>query len=311
MKRLLSIIWSVIFAWLLAGCAKEPSTTQGVKIWGSRGALPGKFGTPRAIDAQDGFVYVIDRTGRVQKLTTEGEFVLQWQLEKIDNGTPTGITIDADGNIWIPDTHNSIILKYTPEGTLLQTFGTYGTEPGQFIYPTDLAVDRDGVLYIVEYGSHDRVQVFSGQGDFLNLAWGDFGEGEHEFNRPMGIVLGPDNLLYIADSVNHRVKVYSTDGQLSRLFGKRGSGPVEFNFPYDIDCDADGHLYIAEFGNHRIQKVTSAGEYLGEWGVMGTGAGELAEPWGVAVDHDMVYVADTKNHRIQVVPALNFYKKPH
>lgn len=288
------------------GCSTSRVVEPPVFIWGSRGGTPGRFAGPRAIHARGGLVYVIDRSGRIQKFDKHGSCLLVWELEKYDNGTPTGLAIDEAGNLWIPDTHNSRILQYSPEGTLLLMFGEYGEEPGKFIYPTSIAFGDQGELFITEYGVHDRVQVFSRSGEFLHRAWGDFGEGEEHFNRPMGIVKGIDGLLYITDAVNHRIKVYTQQGERVRIFGRMGTGPGDMQFPYAIDVDRHGHLWIADYGNHRVQIFAPDGTHLGSWGRRGSGPGELAEPWGVTVDGDTFYVADTKNHRIQAAPLLTF-----
>lgn len=284
---------------VLAGCSGKTDTSG--QIWGGRGKLPGLFSTPRAIEARNGLVYVIDRTGRVQKFGAEGKFLLEWQLEKIDNGTPTGMNIDDEGNIWIPDTHNSRILQYSPQGELLLSFGSYGEEPGKFIYPTDIEFGDDGCLFITEYGKQDRVQVFSRKGEYIT-SWGDFGNGEEQFNRPMGISKGPDRNLYIADAINNRIKVYDQSGVLIKNIGHRGSGPGEFYTPYDVAVDGNGFIYVAEFGNHRVQKLSPDGQSVRSWGSLGSGPGQIREPWGVAVDGNWLFIADTKNHRLQVYP---------
>ncbi|MFB3789100.1 MAG: hypothetical protein ACE15F_22300 [bacterium] len=294
---------------LLAGCSPALPSDPSIQIWGSRGRTPGRFAAPRAIHARGGLVYVIDRSGRVQKFDADGSCLLVWELEKYDNGTPTGVSIDESGNVWIPDTHNSRILEYSSEGKWLLTFGEYGEAPGKFIYPTAIAFGEGGELFITEYGVHDRVQVFSRAGQYLNRTWGDFGAGEDQFNRPMGIVKAPDGLLYITDAVNHRVKVYTQRGERVRIFGRAGTGAGELQFPYAIDADGNGNLWIADYGNHRVQIFAPDGSFLGSWGHPGSGPGELAEPWGVTVDGDRFYVADTKNHRIQSAPLLVFPTK--
>ncbi len=285
-----------------SGISEEPVLT-----WGSRGSQPGRFAAPRAIEARNGLVYVIDRIGRVQKFDINGKYLLEWRIVPNDNGTPTNITIDEKGEIWIPDTHNARILHYNPQGELLSSFGEYGEEPGKFIYITGICFGSRGELFVIEYGIHDRVQVFSREGKYLGRCWGDHGEGEEQFNRPMGIERGPDGLLYIVDAANHRIKVYNEEGKRIRIMGKNGKGPGEFDFPYDLDIDAQGNLYIAEFANHRIQKLSPEGKPLGVWGSLGSKAGQLCEPWGVSICGDSLFIADTQNHRIQA-PRLSQMK---
>lgn len=294
MKLLLTILSGLII--LFHGCSDAPDPD--IRTFGFRGSIEGRFGFPRAIGVQDGKVFVIDRTGRVQILTLEGEFVHQWFLEKYDNGTPTGISIDEYGHIWIADTHNTRILQYDQSGTLLAMWGDYGEQPGHFIYPTDVEFGDDGNLYIIEYGIQDRVQVFTRTGDYIRH-WGDFGDDEQSFSRPMAITKNAEGLLYIADAGNHRIKVYDQQGNLIRLFGSRGDQPGQFNFPYDVDVDTDGNVYVCDYSNHKVHKLTAEGVWLTSWGGLGGEEGQLFNPWGVSVTHDWIYVADARNNRIQ------------
>ncbi len=298
MKSIVTFILSLLLPFFLIQCSSESGYQNSIS-WGHRGTKPGLFSSPRAIESNGEQVAVIDRTGRVQFLTPQGEFLHEWTLEKIDNGTPTGLEFDTDGTVWIPDTHNSRILHYTLKGELISQFGSYGEEEGQFIYPTDIAIGRQDHLYIIEYGSRDRVQVFTKGGEYLR-GWGSFGEKKDQFNRPMAIEIGNNEQLYIADSVNHRIKVYSQNGELRKIFGQEGKKDGEFNFPYDLTIDPNGNVWVVEFGNHRVQKFDPDGKFLQRAGSVGTALGQLAEPWGVEVCHKNLLVADTRNHRITV-----------
>lgn len=298
MKHISIALLLALCAGLAIGCGSGPG--DDVAVWGGRGGIPGRFGGPRAIGVNDGFVYVIDRSGRVQKFTEQGEFVLQWPLEEPERGTPTGIGFDHDGNLWIPDTHQSRILQFSAAGELLSEWGVYGEGEGQFIYPTDIAFGEDGLAYITEYGRRARVQAFTREGDYIR-GWGEFGDGPRQMNRPMAIAAAPGERLVVADSVNHRIKVFNYEGDELMQFGREGRGAGEFKFPYDLALDENNILYICEWGNHRIQAFSLDGERLGEWGRLGTEPGALSEPWGVAWSNSTLFIADTKNHRIQTL----------
>ena len=300
-------LWILFFLTVMTGCGGNEAT-EGITVWGFRGGVPGRFSWPRAIAVYNRFVYVIDRSGRLQKFTQDGTFVLQWQFENPQFGTPTGITVDESGNLWIPDTHNSRIFHFNGDGVLLSQFGEGGKEPGKFILPTDLVIGDQGELFIAEYGNYDRIQVFTQEGVYLR-GWGEFGEvidnydtPDNYFNRPMAIAKGIDGNLYIADSANHRIKVYTQSGELVKIFGRKGTEPGEFQFPYDIGVDDKGNLYICEFGNHRVQVFSPDGTVLRVIGELGEGIGQLYEPWGIDVNKEHIFVADTHNHRIQIFP---------
>lgn len=295
---LLSII--IVF---ITGCSGSDPPAQS---FGYRGSVPGTFASPRGIAATDNRLYVIDRTGRVQVYDHNGKYLNHWKLPKYDNGTPTGIDIDQEGNVWVPDTHNSRLLQYSPDGELLFQFGENGQEPGKFQFLTDVAIGPKGYLYISEYGVVDRIQVFTPTGQYIKH-WGNFGEGEEEFQRPMAIVFDGDDLLYVADTVNNRIKAYTLEGDLSHLFGEAGDENGQFSFPYDLDIGDDGNVYTIEWSGHRVQKWTTDGQWLGSWGSVGSGSSQLSEPWGISLTPENAFVADTLNHRIQIIP-LHYFR---
>ncbi len=86
-------------------------------IIGQRGLADGRFQTPRAIALdQDDHIFVVDKSGRIQRFDPSGKFVLGWRTPEIENGKPTGISIDRDGTVMVADTHYYRFLFYTPEG---------------------------------------------------------------------------------------------------------------------------------------------------------------------------------------------------
>jgi DNA-binding beta-propeller fold protein YncE len=109
-------------------------------------------------------------------------------------------------------------------------------------------------------------------------------------------------LLYVADSCNHRIAVFRTDGAFVRNMGHVGSGLGEFRFPFGLDEDSRGRLVVAEFGNNRVQLIDKeTGRGLRTWGLAGREPGQLAYPWAVAVDRDdRIVVVDSGNNRMQV-----------
>lgn len=284
----------------LSGCGGKRRQRANVLTWGRQDARDGDFIKPRAIGVNDGEVYVIDTTGRVQVFTPEGRFLRKWSMPASENGTPTSVTFPSDGAVVIPDTHYSRIIRYTPKGEELERWGAYGVEPGRFIYPTDIVHGAGGRMSICEYGMEaERVQVFDAQHRPV-AHWGTFGEATGQFNRAMGIAGDPAGNLYVADSANHRIQCFDATGAFVRAIGKPGPAPGDLRFPYDVTCASDGSLLVCEYGNNRISRFRGTGEYVGLFGGAGRGPGQFDAPRGVAVSPDgVVYVADTNNHRIQ------------
>ncbi|HEY2883333.1 MAG TPA: NHL repeat-containing protein [Pirellulales bacterium] len=286
----------------LAGCNRDQSSIGSLdKVWGRRGLSDGRFQKPRAmaIDKHDN-VYVVDMTARIQVFDTDGNFLRFWETPAHENGRPTGMSIDRDGNLGVADTHYFEVLFYSPEGKLLRKIGPdHGPGPGQFGLVTDVVEDSKGNYYVSEYGELDRVQKFSHDGKFL-LQWGTHGDGPGEFSRPQGLEVDDQDRIWVADSANNRMQVFDTEGKLLFMWGKGGTGLGELSCPYNFVLDGQGHVYVVELGNNRVQKFTLDGKSLGTWGTAGSDEGQLFNPWAIARDSQgRIYVLDTGNHRVE------------
>jgi len=288
-----------------AGCSgsNEAQPLDVEYIFGSPGQSLGQFGYPRCldIDQQHHFVYVIDKTARVQRFDFEGHAQIEWHMPEKEQGKPTGVTIGPNGHVYVADTHYFRVIEYDADGNEIRRFGSYGEEPGQFIYLTDVAFGPDGNLYVSEYGGNDRVQVFTPEGQYLR-EFGSFGKGEGEFNRPQSLAFSPDGSeLFITDACNHRIVVTDPQGKWLRTFGSAGREPGQLAYPYGLEMLRDGSILVAEFGNNRIQHFDRNGRSLGVLGRVGRGKGELQYPWAVAAADDRIFVLDSGNNRVQVM----------
>lgn len=293
---------------LMAGCDRPPShalassTDADVVHWLDTGTGPGQTVYPRAIarDPAAGWVYLVDRQGRIQRLDRDGHVQAAWLLPDTRLGKPVGLSVGPDGLLYVPDTHYHRVLVYTPDGTELRRFGSYGTDPGQFIFPTDVAF-HDGLIYVSEYGDNDRIQAFAPDGTW-RLQFGRFGREPGEFSRPQSIAfIGGE--LFVADACNHRIQVFSPVGELRRILGGLGDAPGQFRFPYGLEATPDGQLLVTEFGNSRVQRLDPrTGRATAVFGRPGRGAGELAHPWAAtADDHGRTIIVDSGNNRLVVV----------
>ena len=302
-------LWLILLSLPLIGCdSVAPSSGRLVQVWGRRGISEGRLQKPRAmaVDDQDQ-LYVVDMTGRIQVFTADGEYLRGWRTPAVDNGKPSGLTIDRDGNLLVADTHYFQVLVYSPLGELLENRtigGTCGHGPGEFNFVTDAVQDSAGNYYVGEYGEYDRIQKFGPDGRFL-LQWGSHGSEPGQFVRPNNLAVDDQDRVWVADSCNHRIQVFDTSGneaKLVKIWGEHGTQPGQLSYPYDLVLDGNGHLYVCEFGNHRVQKFTLDGESLGCWGVSGRRQGELSQPWALALDsRGQLHILDTYNHRVQTI----------
>lgn len=306
-SRIFFCLFGIISLLGLAGCIGGVASGGHLeKVWGRRGLSDGRLQKPRAMAIDDhDQLYIVDMTGRIQVFTADGDFLRAWRTPESDNGKPSGLTFDRQGNLLVADTHYYRVLFYTPDGRLLtdRTIGgTLGSGPGQFGFVTDAIQDSQGNYYVAEYGDYDRIQKFTSDGKYL-FEWGGHGEAPGQFIRPQNLEIDQQDHIWVADACNHRIQVFDATGDSAKLlavWGEQGSQPGQLSYPYDLVLDGAGHLYVCEFGNHRVQKFTLDGQSLGVWGSAGRRDGELDHPWAIARDsRGRIHVLDTYNHRVQ------------
>ncbi|MCZ6653625.1 MAG: 6-bladed beta-propeller [Planctomycetota bacterium] len=293
-----------------SGCerasAKTTSTTS--FSFGSHGTGPGQFAQPRAIAASpDGKVFVIDRTGRVQRFTSTGEYEHSWEMPDNDTtrGKPSGICVDGDGRVFVADTHNSRVVVFDRDGHELFRFGEHGIGPGQFMLPTDVAVDRDGCIYVSEYGGNDRISKFTPDGEYL-FSFGDPSSGSGMLQHPSGLAVDADGNLWVADTSNHRVCCFDPRGMLLTTIGRMGLELSKLRYPRDVTLLADRHLIVVEEANNRLSCFSRRGQFLGCWGQGGRGNSGLYAPMNVTTIRGRdAFIADTQNHRVQCITELD------
>ncbi|MFQ5970179.1 MAG: 6-bladed beta-propeller [Nitrososphaerales archaeon] len=219
-----------------------------------------------------------------------------------------GIEIDLAGNLYVLDSDSGMVSKFNPEGRLLGSFGSLGTDFKEFIDPTGIALDSEGSIYVADTGNA-RVQKFDRQGKFMG-AFGSMGllsigmaeagyqkpeeNKRHElFESPEAIVVGLSGDLYVVDRRTGEVNIFDSDGNYINSFGSMVS-------PRGIATDTQGNIYVVEQGNNRVLKFDQSGNMLKKWGAFGSEDGMFKAPYGIAIDSsDSVYVAESVNNRIQ------------
>lgn len=219
---------------------------------------------------------------------------------------PVSLTIRPDGQMFIQgrshdgDTRGARITVMDYESNYGGDFGSYGSNDGQFTWPTDIAVDSDNNLYVAdEY--LQRISKFDREVNFVNK-WGVKGSGPGQINGPAGLTLDSEDNLYVSDHRNGRIQVFTTDGEFIRAFGSAGDGVGQLNLPWGITVAPGGDLFVADWRNDRIQRFTTEGQFVRTYGESGSGDGQLNRPASVAVDEDgYLYIADWANERVQIL----------
>ena len=171
---------------------------------------------------------------------------------------PQQIAADDEGNIYVVDTGNSRIQKFTNNGEFLSSWGTEGFEDGQFQHSTGIVIYENNVYVVDE--ELDIVQKFDNDGNFI-LKWGGTGNENGEFNEPQGITIDSNGIVYVADSKNHRIQQFTTDGEFLSSFGKYGFGDGKLKIPVDVAVHGD-FIYVSDPGNYKIEKYNSDGIVL-------------------------------------------------
>ncbi len=329
---------------------------------GSSGSADGTGSAARFNDPSDvaadgaGNVYVADTNNHtIRKITSAGVVTTLAGLAGTSgsadgNGSaarfnsPTGLTVDGSGNIYVADTSNHTIRKVTSGGvvtTVAGLAGASGSADGnggnaRFNYPSDVTVDGAGNLYVADTNNFTIRKittagaVSTGAGLAGVSGISDGTGNAARFSSPEGVTVDGSGNLYVADTDNHTIRRITSAGAVTTLAGLAGTsgggdggGSVaRFQYPSDLTVDSAGNLFVADTDNHTIRKITPAGLVGTVAGLAGSsgsvdGVGSVARmfyPTGVAVDGSgNVYVADTSNHTIRkgmVVSAPRIQTQP-
>lgn len=243
---------------------------------------------------------------------------------------PSGVAVDASGNVYVADTANSTIRKTTSLGvvsTLAGVAGQIGSVDGagsvaRFFSPRDVAVDVSGNVYVADT-ANSTIRKMTSLGVVTTLA-GSVGQAGSvdgtgsaaRFSGPSGVAVDALGNVYVADSANSTIRKITSLGVVTTLAGSAGQigstdgtgGAARFSAPYRLAVDAFGDVYVADFGNSTIRRLASSGvvtTLAGSAGKTGSadGTGSTARfsyPSGVAVDAmGNVYVADNANSTIR------------
>lgn len=232
------------------------------QIVGQSGTQPGQLQAPRGIAfATDGSMYVADsRNNRVQQFNPEGQLIRAWgsYANAADGdapgGTfyePWGIAVGPDGSVYVTDTWNHRIQKFSPEGEFITMWGYFGQgeAPDAFWGPRDIAFDSQGLMYVTDTGNK-RIVVFDENGTFVSQ-FGVPGFDPGQFDEQVGIAINSKDEIFIADTWNQRIQVFTLNkntlqGEFLRYWDVIAwYGSSLENKPY-IAVDEQDHVFITD-----------------------------------------------------------------
>jgi DNA-binding beta-propeller fold protein YncE len=209
-----------------------------------------------ALDAEEN-LYVVEQDKRgISVFNRRGErirFLTDAGIER-----PTGIVLDrARGRIYLADTGRATSPEHTVkifdlQGTLVGRIGREkGEQPGQFMFPTYLALDGAGNLYVTDT-LNARVQQFGPDGRHLKT-FGSRGDCWGCFDKPKGVALDGFGNVYVADSGWSNVQIFNQQGRTLLFFGGRGPLSGMLKNPSAVVIDKHNRIYVADYLNHRIE----------------------------------------------------------
>lgn len=294
------------------------------------------FGRPRLHALKKPLSVHVDSSGKVYVTDTHWRKVLIFDFDNKklnilgEKGkgmllNPLAVTTDEQGYIFVTDAGGKRVVIYKPDGTYFNAFGGKET----FVRPFGIAVNSSlNLIYVVDIWAH-QVKVFDKKNykllftigknekegkkiseDSLDETW-NRSTDEGEFNFPTNITIDNDGNVYIVDTMNFRIQVFSPRGNFLYTFGRIGNVPGTFSRPKGIAIDNDGHIYVADAAFNNIQIFTPKGQLLLFFGNFGSGLPDLRLPAGMCIDsRNRIFVVDQLNHRVQVYQYLGDIQSP-
>jgi DNA-binding beta-propeller fold protein YncE len=213
----------------------------------------GLFGHPHGlrIDAEDNIWTTDDGNHLVLKLSPAGRVLLV--LGRKDWGAeadwlfnqPADVAFGRSGEIYVADGYgNSRVVKFDRDGNFLRAWGKFGDGPGEFDLPHTIAVDGQGRVYVGDR-ENERVQIFDADGRFLK-EWKGVG-------YPYGLVITPDQHVWMSDGGYDRIVELDPDGKILGAFGEPGHRPGQFAWAHFLAVGPDRRIYVADVLNWRFQ----------------------------------------------------------
>lgn len=166
---------------------------------------------------------------------------------------PVGVATDLTRNrLYVADSKQHCIAVYDTEtGLLITKFGKRGTDPGEFAFPTDVAVARDGRIYVAD-AMNRRIQIFNPDCKYVDQ-FGSEGVRWGQFRDPKSIALDSYQNIYVVDTELSNFQIFDQKKRLLMFLGEFGSAPGQFAVPERIHIDSRNYVYVVDQMNWRMQ----------------------------------------------------------
>jgi DNA-binding beta-propeller fold protein YncE len=158
---------------------------------------------------------------------------------------PTDVAFAKNGDIYVADGYgNSRVVKFDRDGNYIKAWGKYGTGPSEFNAPHSVAVDKEGRVYVADR-ENQRIQLFDADGNFIKQ-WKGIG-------YPYGLVITPDQHVWMVDGGYDRIVELDQNGKILGAFGEPGHKPGQMGWGHYIAMGPDHTIYLADVLNWRFQ----------------------------------------------------------
>ena len=184
---------------------------------------------------------------------------------------PRGVAIDSSGDIFVVDSENPCIRVWSSEGVFKHAFGNIGTAKNEFGSPWGISIYQSRV-YVTDIEKHS-IFVYKTNGKFIS-SFGKEGSSLNCLREPRGIFASEDGDIYVADSENNRVQVFSES-----LKHKCFIGEEQLVKPRDVFVDEKGSVHVLDWGHTCIHIFSSQGGLVREFGLMGSENSTVIQPW--------------------------------
>lgn len=208
---------------------------------------------------------------------------------------PMSVAEAPDGALWIADGGAGELVRVAPDG------GCRAVGAGLLERPTGVVAEAGRIL-VVDPPRHEVVAL-SPEGAVVGR-FGRQGAGDGELHFPTAIARAQDGTLLVVDALNFRIARFSHDGSWLGAFGAPGQTGGALARPKGIAVDGEGRIYVSDAQRDAVLVFSPAGAFEVALGRGGAEPGRLTMPAGIAVAAGMLYVADSRNHRVQVFEIL-------
>ena len=286
---------------------------KAITAFGQIGTKEGDFTSPRAMAfAQDGTFYVADSGNhRIQHFSADGTLIRAFgSFGDLAEGTsplgklnePWGIAVSENGDVFVSDTWNHRIQKFSAEGKPIASWGIFGTQEitGALYGPRGITIDENGRVFVADTGN-ERILIFDQEGNQLGQIGGE-GFEVGQFSEPVDVAFDKSGNLFVSDTWNQRIQVFSEVSD--NVFTPIRSWQIDGWESQSLDNKpyitvSNEIVFVTDPEGYRVLAFSVNGDYLYAFGMYGTDLVSFGLPNDITADPEgNIWVADAANNRV-------------